>query len=138
MKYKVTLNDKTYEVVVERGEAILVDEYAAAPAPAPAPVAVPAAPAAPAPAAPAPAAAPAAPAAPVVAGGEPVAAPMPGTILDIKVKAGDSVKSGQLIAILEAMKMENEIFCPRDGVVAQVVATKGSSVDTGAPIIVLN
>lgn len=133
MKYKVTLNDKTYEVVVERGEAILVDEYAAAPAPAPAPVAVPAAPAAPAPAA-----APAAPAAPAVAGGEPVAAPMPGTILDIKVKAGDSVKSGQLIAILEAMKMENEIFCPRDGVVAQVVATKGSSVDTGAPIIVLN
>ena len=73
-----------------------------------------------------------------LAGGEPVAAPMPGTILDIKVKAGDSVKSGQLIAILEAMKMENEIFCPRDGVVAQVVATKGSSVDTGAPIIVLN
>lgn len=133
MKYKVTLNDKTYEVVVERGEAILVDEYAAAPAPAPAPVAAPAAPAAPAPAA-----APAAPAAPAVAGGEPVAAPMPGTILDIKVKAGDSVKSGQLIAILEAMKMENEIFCPRDGVVAQVVATKGSSVDTGAPIIVLN
>ena len=133
MKYKVTLNDKTYEVVVERGEAILVDEYAAAPAPAPVPVAVPAAPAAPAPAA-----APAAPAAPAVAGGEPVAAPMPGTILDIKVKAGDSVKSGQLIAILEAMKMENEIFCPRDGVVAQVVATKGSSVDTGAPIIVLN
>ncbi len=133
MKYKVTLNDKTYEVVVERGEAILVDEYAAAPAPAPVPVAAPAAPAAPAPAA-----APAAPAAPAVAGGEPVAAPMPGTILDIKVKAGDSVKSGQLIAILEAMKMENEIFCPRDGVVAQVVATKGSSVDTGAPIIVLN
>lgn len=133
MKYKVTLNDKTYEVVVERGEAILVDEYAAAPAPAPAPVAAPAAPAAPAPAA-----APAAPAAPAVAGGEPVAAPMPGTILDIKVKAGDSVKSGQLIAILEAMKMENEIFCPRDGVVAQIVATKGSSVDTGAPIIVLN
>ena len=135
MKYKVTLNDKTYEVVVERGEAILVDEYAAAPAPAPVPVAAPAAPAAPAPA---PAAAPAAPAAPAVAGGEPVAAPMPGTILDIKVKAGDSVKSGQLIAILEAMKMENEIFCPRDGVVAQIVATKGSSVDTGAPIIVLN
>lgn len=133
MKYKVTLNDKTYEVVVERGEAILVDEYAAAPAPAPVPVAAPAAPAAPAPAA-----APAAPAAPAVAGGEPVAAPMPGTILDIKVKAGDSVKSGQLIAILEAMKMENEIFCPRDGVVAQIVATKGSSVDTGAPIIVLN
>ena len=130
MKYKVTLNDKTYEVVVERGEAILVDEYAAAPAPAPVPVAAPAAPAAPAPAA-----APAAPAAPAVAGGEPVAAPMPGTILDIKVKAGES---GQLIAILEAMKMENEIFCPRDGVVAQVVATKGSSVDTGAPIIVLN
>ena len=133
MKYKVTLNDKTYEVVVERGEAILVDEYAAAPAPAPVPVAAPAAPAAPAPAA-----APAAPAAPAVAGGEPVAAPMPGTILDIKVKAGDSVKSGQLIAILEAMKMENEIFCPRDGVVAQVVATKGSSVDTGAPIIILS
>ena len=67
-----------------------------------------------------------------------VTAPMPGTILDVKVKAGDAVKSGQLIAILEAMKMENEIFSPRDGVVAQVVAAKGSAVDTGAPIIVLS
>ncbi|MBQ3126403.1 MAG: acetyl-CoA carboxylase biotin carboxyl carrier protein subunit, partial [Clostridia bacterium] len=55
-----------------------------------------------------------------------------------KVKAGDSVKNGQLIAILEAMKMENGIFAPRDGVVAQVIATKGSAVDTGAPIITLN
>lgn len=129
MKYKVTLNGKTYEVVVERGEAIMVDEYVAA-APASAPAAAPAA-------APTAAPAPAPAAAPAVAGGEVVSAPMPGTILDVKVKAGDAVKSGQLIAILEAMKMENEIFSPRDGVVAQVVASKGSAVDTGAPIIVL-
>lgn len=128
MKYKVTLNGTTYEVEVEKGEAILVDEYAAvAPAPA-APVA--AAPAATP--APAPAAAPAA-----TAAGEQITAPMPGTILSVKVKQGDAVKSGQILVILEAMKMENEIVAPRDGTVAQVVVAQGASVDTGAPLVVL-
>lgn len=135
MKYKVTLNGKTYEVEVEAGEAMLVDEYEAyAPAPvaAPAPAAAPAAPAAaPAPAAPAPAA-------PVAVGaGEPVTSPMPGNILDIRVAQGDAVKSGQVLIILEAMKMENEIVAPRDGVVNQIVTSKGATVDTGATLIVL-
>lgn len=139
MKYKVTLNGKTYEVEVEAGEAILVDEYEAyAPAPvaaAPAPVLAPAAPAA-APAAPAPAA-PAA-AAPVAVGaGETVTSPMPGNILDIRVAQGESVKAGQVLIILEAMKMENEIVAPRDGVVNQIVTSKGATVDTGATLIVL-
>ena len=103
MKYKVTLNGKTYEVEVEQGKAVLLDEYEAlAPAPA-APAAAPAA-AAPA-AAPAPAAA-----APVnLAAGETVEAPMPGNIIRVDVKQGDTVKAGQILVILEAMKMENEI-----------------------------
>ena len=132
MKYKVTLNGKTYEVEVEAGKAILLDEYeayapAAAPvAAAPAPVAAPAAPAA----APAPAAV-------AVAAGEVVAAPMPGNILNVAVSAGQAVKAGDLLVILEAMKMENEIVAPRDGTVAQVVTSKGSVVDTGAPLVVL-
>ena len=129
MKYKVTLNGKTYEVEVEEGKAILLDEYeACAPAPA--------APAAAAPAAPA--AAPAAPAAPAaVAAGEPVNAPMPGAILRVEVTQGQAVKAGDLLVVLEAMKMENEILSPRDGTVAQVVVQKGSTVETGSPLIVL-
>lgn len=134
MKYKVSLNNKIYEVVVEKGEAIVMDEYVAA-APAAAPVAAaPAAPAAPAPAAPAPAA-PAAPAA--VAAGEVVKAPLPGAVVGIKVAAGDSVKSGQVLVLIEAMKMENEIVSPRDGVVAQVVVTKGANVQSGDALVVL-
>ena len=131
MKYKVTLNGKTYEVEVEQGKAVLLDEYEAlAPAPA-----VPAAPAA----APAAAAAPApAPAAAVnLAAGETVEAPMPGNIIRVDVKQGDTVKAGQILGILEAMKMENEIVAPKDGTVAQVVTSKGSVVDTGAPLVVI-
>ena len=132
MKYKVTLNGRTYEVEVEAGKAMLLDEYeAVAPAPA-APAAAPAAPAAPV------AAAPAAPAAPAVTGaGDPVTAPMPGNILKVSVKAGDAVKEGQVLVILEAMKMENEIVAPKNGTVTQVLVSKGSSVDTGAPLVVL-
>ena len=105
MIYKVTLNGRTYEVEVEAGKAMLLDEYEAI---APAPVA--AAPAA-APAAAAPAAA--APAAPVVTGaGETVSAPMPGNILKVNVKAGDAVKAGTVLVVLEAMKMENEVMAP--------------------------
>ncbi len=131
MKYKVTLNGKTYEVEVEHGKAVLLDEYEAL---APAPAA--AAPTA-SPAAAAPAASPA-PAAPVdLAAGETVVAPMPGNIIRVDVKQGDTVKSGQILVILEAMKMENEIVAPKDGTVAQVVTSKGSVVDTGAPLVVI-
>ena len=133
MKYKVTLNGRTYEVEVEAGKAMCVAEYEAY-APAAAPVAAPAA--APAPVA-APAAAPA-PAAAAPVAGEAVTAPMPGNILKVAVTAGQAVKEGDLLVVLEAMKMENEIFAPKAGTVAQVLVSKGSTVDTGATMVVLN
>ena len=130
MKYKVTLNGRTYEVEVEHGKAMLLDEYEAI---APAPVA--AAPAAAA--APVAAAAPAAAPAVAVGAGEQVTAPMPGNILKVNVNVGDKVKEGQVLVVLEAMKMENEIMAPHDATIAQVVVSKGSTVDTGAPLVVL-
>ena len=72
-----------------------------------------------------------------VAGGEPVKAPMPGNILDVKVKVGDTVKAGAVLCVLEAMKMENEIPAPKDGKVAQVVVTKGATVGAGDTLVVL-
>jgi len=130
MKYKVTLRGKTYEVEVEAGKAMLLDEYEAIAPAAPAPAAPAAAAAAPAPAA--------APAAAVnLAAGESVNAPMPGTILKVAVTQGAAVKEGDLLVVLEAMKMENEILAPKAGTVAQVVVSKGSTVDTGAPLVVL-
>ena len=130
MKYKVTLNGRTYEVEVEAGKAMLLDEYEAI---APAPVA-----AAPVAAAPAAAPAAAAPAAPAVTGaGEPITAPMPGNILKVNVTAGQAVKEGQVLVVLEAMKMENEILAPKNGTITQVVVSKGSTVDTGAPLVVI-
>ena len=138
MQYKVTLNNRTYEVEVEAGQAMLLDEYEAiAPTAAPAPAAAPAA--APAPAAAAAPAAPAAPAAaPVVTGaGEPVNAPMPGTILKVNVTQGQAVKEGEVLCILEAMKMENEIMASKGGTVTQVLVAKGSIVDTGAPLVII-
>ena len=133
MKYKVTLNGRTYEVEVEAGKAMLLAEYEAiAPA-------APAAPAAAAPAAPAPAAAPAAPAAPaaVTGAGEVVSAPMPGSIIKINVSAGQAVKAGDVLVVLEAMKMENDITAPKDGTITQVVTSKGASVSSGDPLVVI-
>ena len=129
MKYKVTLNNRVYEVEVESGKAMLLDEYEVVAPAAPAPVA---------PVAAAPVAAPAAAPAPAaVAAGEAVTAPMPGTILRVNVTQGQAVKEGDLLCVLEAMKMENEIFAPRAGTLAQVVVSKGSTVDTGAALVVL-
>ncbi len=126
-KYNVTVNGTAYEITLEVADAaeIKTTAPAAAPAPAPAPATAPAAPAP----APAPAAAP--------ANGETVTSPMPGTILDVKVANGAAVKKGDVLMILEAMKMENEIICPCDGTVASVNTTKGSSVDTGAVLCVI-
>jgi len=125
-KFNITVNGVAYEVEVE--------EVAAGEASAPVAAAPKAAPKAAAPAA-KPAAAPKA--APV-ANGTKVNAPMPGTILDVKVAQGQAVKKGDILLILEAMKMENEILAPQDGTVAQVAVSKGASVNSGDPLVVLN
>ena len=129
MKYIVTLRGKCYEVEVEAGEAMLLAEYEAkAPAAPAAPVsaAVPAAAVAPTPAAPA-----------ATGSGEPINSPMPGNILQINVVAGQAVKEGDILVVLEAMKMENEILAPRAGVINQVLTTKGATVETGTPLLTL-
>lgn len=127
MKYKVTLNNRVYEVEVEMGQAMLIDEYdAVAPAAPAAPTAVPAASAAPA----------AAPAA-ALASGEVVKSPMPGNILKINVAPGQKVEEGDVLIVLEAMKMENEIVATKSGTVAQVAVSKGAVVETGAPLVVI-
>lgn len=130
MIYKVTLNGKIYEVEVEKGEAVIQAEYEAAlPQSAPAvaaPVAQPVAPTA------APAAAHAA-----SAGANAVVAPMPGNINAVKVTSGQQVKKGDVLVVLEAMKMENEIYAERDGKIGQVFVQKGATVETGTPLVEL-
>lgn len=127
--YTITVNGNVYEVTVEEGFT-----GAAKAAPAPAPKAAPApraAAPAPAPAAPAPAPAPA-------AGSVAVTAPMPGKILGVKLQAGTAVKRGQVILILEAMKMENEIVAPQDGTIASINVAVGDMVEPGATLATLN
>ncbi|MBR3383359.1 MAG: biotin/lipoyl-binding protein [Clostridia bacterium] len=114
-KFLVNVNGTSYEVEVEEIDG------AKAPAAAPAPAAPKAAPA---------------PAAPAASGAaETISAPMPGTIVGVNVKVGDSFKRGQVLLVLEAMKMENEILAPRDGRVLNVNTTKGSSVNSGDVLI---
>lgn len=128
-KFRINVNGVDHIVEVEELSSSASAAPAAAPAVAPAPVAAPA----PAPAPAAPAAAPA----PAPAGGQTVTAPMPGNILKVNVTAGQAVKAGQVLCVLEAMKMENEIMAPCDGKVAQVLVSKGATVDTDAPLVTL-
>ena len=113
-KYKVNVNGTVYEVAVEE-----ITGAAAAAAPVAAPAAAPA------------------PVAAAPAGGEQVKSPMPGNILSVNVNVGDTVKRGQVLMILEAMKMENEIMSPCDGTVASVNVTKGTAVETGTLLCVI-
>lgn len=128
MIYKVTLNGKVYEVEVEKGEAVIQAEYEAALPAAPAAAApAPAAAAAPAPAAPA-----SAPAAQAGAGTVP--SPLPGNINEVRFSAGQTVKAGDVVIILEAMKMENEIVAPKAGTLTKIHVQKGAVVNTGDPL----
>lgn len=128
-KYTITVNGTAYEVEVEEAGSVASAPKAVAPKAAPAP--------APAPkAAPAPAPAPKA-AAPVAAGATTVSAPMPGKVLSVNVKVGDAVKSGDVLMILEAMKMQNEIMAPADGTVSDVRVSAGQTVGTGDVMIVM-
>lgn len=131
MKYIVTLNGKRYEVEVEDAQATLLQVTDApnpaqpAPTPAPTPEPTPA---------PAPTSAPSQ----SQAAGEAVKAPMPGTIVSVKVSQGKAVAKGQVLVVLEAMKMENEISSPRAGTVAQILVSQGSSVQTDATLLILS
>ncbi len=128
MKYEVMLNNKKYEIEVDECSVALkaVTEVAPVVAAPVAPVAAPAAAPAPAPVASA-----------SSAEGTAVASPMPGTILAINVTNGQSVRSGEVLIVLEAMKMENDIVAPSDGIVKQVLVTKGSTVDTDQVLVII-
>lgn len=123
-KFNISVNGKSYEVDVEEVGGV------STPAPAPVQTAAPAPKVAPAPKA-APKAAP-------VAGAKQVTAPMPGTIVTVKVNVGDKVEAGTLVAVLEAMKMENEIFAGVDGTVAGISVSAGDSVNSGDVIVSVN
>ena len=109
--YRVTVNGVVYDVVVEEVNGVQVP-YVAAPAPAAAPAGK--------------------------AGATAIKAPMPGTLIKVNVKPGDAVKKGDVLCVLEAMKMENDIMAPADGVVASVEATQGASVATDAVLVTMN
>lgn len=120
--YRITVNGTAYDVAVEE-----ISGGAVAAAPVAAPVAPVAAPVAPAPKA-----------APAAQGGVQVTAPMPGKILGVKANAGQAVKKGDVILILEAMKMENEVVAPEDGTVASINVAVGDSVESGDVLATLN
>ena len=120
--YTITVNGTVYSVTVEEGASTGAAPVAAAPVAA-----------APAPAAPAPAAAPAG-----AQGSVTVNAPMPGKILGVKASVGQAVKKGEVVVVLEAMKMENEIVAPQDGTIASINVAVGDSVDSGAVLATLN
>ena len=113
--YKVNVNGNVYEITLEVIDKADI-KTPAAPAPAPA----------------------AAPAAPAAAGAQTIAAPMPGTILKVNVSNGQAVKKGDVLMILEAMKMENEILAPSDATVSSVNVAQGASVESGAVLCTLN
>ena len=117
-KYRVNVNGTDYEITLEE----ITGAEASKPAAVPAPTAAPAS------------------AAPVVptAGSEKIVSPMPGNILNVNVKVGDSVKKGQVLLILEAMKMENEIMAPKDGTVTAVNVQKSSTVESGALLVTID
>ena len=126
--YRITVNGNVYDVAVEElgaGAAPAAAPVAAAPVAAPAPAAAPAAPSA-------------APAASGSKGSVVVSAPMPGKILGVKTEVGKSVKKGDVLLVLEAMKMENEIVAPEDGTVASVDTTVGAQVESGDTLCTLN
>ena len=123
--YNITINGVTYAVEVEEVGTV-------ASAPVAAPAAAPAAPKA------APVAAPAAPKAAGKAGSVVIKAPMPGNIMKVNVKPGDAVKKGDVLVVLEAMKMENDVCAPEDGTVASVDVAKGATVETDAVLVTLN
>ncbi|MCR4724487.1 MAG: biotin/lipoyl-binding protein [Clostridia bacterium] len=130
MKYKVSLGKKVYEVEVEEGKAMLLDEYEAkAPVPPAVPAPVQAADQTPQTvhsAIPLP-----------VTPGNQVKSPLPGTVLKVNVAVGDAVKAGDVLMVIEAMKMENEIAAPADGTVKQIAKEKGASVATGDVLMVI-
>lgn len=119
MKYKITLNNRVYEVVVEKGEAMIESEYEAAQpvvAPVVAPVSAPVQSAAP------------------VAGGDAFDSPLPGMIVQIKCEVGKSYKAGDVLFIIESMKMENDVTLDRDATISAILVTKGQNIQSGTPL----
>lgn len=122
MKYKITLNNRVYEVVVEKGEAMIESEYEAAQpvqpvvAPVVAPVSAPVQPTAP------------------VAGGDAFNSPLPGMIVQIKCEVGKSYKAGDVLFVIESMKMENDVTLDRDATISAILVTKGQNIQSGTPL----
>lgn len=123
-KYNITVNGNTYEVEVEEVGAVVSNNTRTAPAQTTAPSPQPKQAQQPA-------------SAPAPSGGGDVNAPMPGTIFEVKANVGQQVKKGDVLLILEAMKMENEIMAPHDGVVSHIHVSKGASVSSGDPLVTL-
>lgn len=139
-RFRVRVDDEVFEVEVEEvGQEISRGPVVAAPkASAPAPVNIPAKKVAPVNPAPAPKSAPAPAAKPAAGGAGGVTAPIPGVVTEVKVSAGKSVKKGEVLLLLEAMKMQNEILAPYDATVAEVCVSQGASVQTGDVLVKLD